>query len=436
MLSARIRGWLGLLVIVAFALRLAFCNATVGLGRSLGDQYREYIIAGTRLLEQGTLACPLILEADDRHAGRTLQATAPSALLPPAYVGLVASVYGLLGTETFAATLVLQVINAVATSLTVACVFLIACKLGGATAGWLAALIVIINPTLIGFTTYVWDTSLFTLGVTLSVYLSLRLSDSRVGRRGWLGFGFLLGGIALLNPALTIAYPLLVLWPITKSNGWRFRPMLRPVAMTLCGWGIAITPWTIRNYVHFGELMYIRNGFALELWLGVCPEADTHGAAVYKNQFPLLNADAQRRIVSVGEQAYIRQCGEQARAAIAADPWRLARLIAIRTADYWAGTAFSHARANGGGWPTSPARAAVLLFLLAESLLIVGYLVVRRKVGRDLLWLLAIVLAFSLVYCVTHVQVRFRAPTEPIMACFLAVLLTQAYRARRLQRGP
>lgn len=419
MYGTRTRVCLALLVTFAFALRLAFCSATTGLGRSLGAHFQEYILAGQRLLEHGTIVCPMILENSS---------TTPSALMPPLYVGLVAAVYRVLGTETFAAMLALQLINAAATSLTVALVFLIVSRIGGPTAGWVAAGIATINPTLIGFTTYVWDTSVFSLAVAFTVYLSLRLSERPPGRRGWLGFGLYLGGLALLNPALTITYPFLVLWPLTRSHGWRLKRMLGPVAMILCGWGIAITPWTVRNYVHFGELMYIRCGFAMEVWIGVCPEADAHGAAVYRKQFPLLNPDVQRTLASIGEQAYIRECGERARAAIAADPWRLVRLTGIRVVDYWAGTIYSHARPGGGGWPGSTARAAVLVFLSAEVLLIVVCLVILRRLDRDLAWLLAIVLTFSFVYCLTHVQVRYRVPTEPIMACLVAVLVTRVCR--------
>ena len=41
------------------------------------------------------------------------------------------------------------------------------------------------------------------------------------------------------------------------------------------------------------------------------------------------------------------------------------------------------------------------------------------------------VLSFSVVYCLTHVLVRFRAPTEPIMAIVVAVLLADVYVAWR-----
>jgi len=392
--------------------------------------YREYILAGQRLLERGTLVSPLITEQPT---------TAPSALLPPAYAGLVAAMYGVLGTETFAATLALQLINAVATSVTVLLVFLIARRLAGAPSAWAAALIATINPTLFGFTTYAWDTSLFCLGVAVAVWISQRLSDKYTGWDRWAGFGLYLGGLALLNPALTIAYPFLVLWPLTKSQGWRLGPMFGPVVLTICGWLIAITPWTIRNYIHFGELMYIRSGLMLEVWLGVCPEADTDPPAVYTRQFPLVSAEAQRRIASIGERAFIEECGERARAAIADNPWRFARLIAIRAVDYWAGTVFSHAPPNGSGWPTSSRRAAVALFLLLETLSVVISVLILTRTNRDLMWLFAIAVSFSFVYCVTHMEVRFRAPPEPIMAILAGVFLLRMssswFRRRAMSPG-
>ena len=37
--------------------------------------------------------------------------------------------------------------------------------------GWVAAVIVTINPTLAGYTDYIWDTSLFALGVAVTLGL-------------------------------------------------------------------------------------------------------------------------------------------------------------------------------------------------------------------------------------------------------------------------
>ena len=69
-----------------------------------------------------------------------------------------------------------------------------------------------------------------------------------------------------------------------------------------------------------------------------------------------------------------------------------------------------------------------------EVLLAATFILIRPNPGPDVRWLLAIILSFSIVYCLTHTQIRFRAPSEPIMAIVLAVLLTNtigAWRARR-----
>jgi hypothetical protein len=409
---------LAVLIIFAFGLRIGYCAARGTLGRTPERGYREYVVAGQRLLEYGTLVSPLIVADVDRR---------PSPLLPPAYAGLVAVVYALCGVETFAATLVLHLINAAATSLTVLLVFHVASSLGGSRSAWTAGIIATVNPTLIGYTDLIWDTSLFTLGAAVSVWISLRLSIGPTLWPRWFSLGLWLGALALLNPALTIAYPFLVLWPLWRTKPSRFRALLSPVAVTVAGWVIAIAPWTIRNYVQFDELMYVRGGFPIELWLGVCPEADAHGAAVYKAQFPLNNDEVQRHVASIGERAFIQECDESARAAIAADPRRFIRLILVRIVDYWTGSVFSHAAPDSGGAPTSVFRAGVMYFLIAEAIIVVLALLIHRGPGRDLPWLLAIVICFSVVYCFTHVQVRYRAPTEPVMAILVGVLAMRAF---------
>jgi hypothetical protein len=290
-------------------------------------------------------------------------------------------------------------------------------------AAWLAAAVAIVNPTLFGFTDYIWDTSVFALGVAVAVWMSVDLSARRASWLDWAAFGFYLGVLALINPALTVAYPLLVLWPLCKTHGWRLSPVFRGSALALIGWAVAIAPWTARNYIHFNELIYVRGGFGHELWLGVCPEAETHGGDVFSARFPLQNAEVQRKIATLGEKAYIEQCGEQARAAISADPWRYARLVAVRAVDFWAGTVFSHTRPGRGGWPRSPPRQVVLLFLAAESLAVAASVMLGRRLSVDIRWLMAIAISFSLVYCLTHVELRYRAPIEPVIAIIVGAFL-------------
>ena len=413
---------LGFLFAAAFACRIGYGAATIGLGKSRSPDHREYIMVATRLLDQGTLGSPLVA-ADS--------AVKPSNLMPPLYAAAVAATYAMFGVDSFTATLILQIINALATSLAVCFVFLSARAVAGGRAGWAAAAIALFNPALFGYTGHMWDTSLFTLAAAFSVWFSLRLSDQPVRWQVWGAFGLLLGTIALLNPALTICYPLLVLWPLHRSGRFCRRHVRTAAGSAVLGWLVVIAPWTVRNYVHFGELSYIRGGFALEIWLGVCPEADDPRASVYSVNFPLKNPDVLERVSAIGERAYIAECRRKGLAAIADDPGRFVRLTAVRFVDYWLGSTLSHRRPGQGGWPESKPRAAVALFLTAEAALLLIGVGVGRGTKLDYRWLLAIVIGFSFVYCLTHVEVRYRAPSEPVVAILVGATIAGLARSRR-----
>jgi len=400
-----------LLFVAALSLRLGYCWFKTGFSAS--PSYREYAMAGRRLLDQGAMLSSLVL--DD-------SAASPSALLPPVYVAWVAGVYALLGTESFAAECTLQLTNALASALAAIGAFFVARRLAGDRAGWIAAVVLSINPLCFGYGHLVWDTSLFILGAVVTLYFCARLCEGSCTRGRWLAFGLWLGALALLNPALTIAYPILVLWPLTKSCGWRPGPVVGRVLLTVLGWLLVVTPWNVRNYTQIGEVTYIRGGLMLEFWLGSCHEADTDGSAVYRSHYALDNTDVQRRVAEIGEVPYIEECGRKARAAITGDPWRFVRLVGMRAVDYWLGTAYSHNPAGGGGTPRSTPRVAVMVFLTLELLALLILLLIRRADGGEVRWLLAAAIAFCLIYCLTHVQIRYRAPSEPLIAVALGLL--------------
>jgi hypothetical protein len=95
----------------------------------------------------------------------------------------------------------------------------------------------------------------------------------------------------------------------------------------------------------------------------------------------------------------------------------------MRVVDYWTGASLTHAEHDGSVIPRSPGRRGVMIFLTMEVLvlLIAFFMPSRRSDG--LMWILTIVLLFSIVYCVTHVQVRYRTPSEPLIAALLGMLL-------------
>lgn len=407
---------------LALAVRAGYC-AWVNTGPyPFQNRYREYIISGRGILEHKMLLSPLSLSA-----GRV----EPSALMPPLYSVWVAGVYAAVGVESRASVYVLQLANALASALGCAFAFRIADSIAGRKAAWIASLIVTFNPALVGFTDYVWDTSFFTLGVALSVWFALRLRHGEYRSVKMAGFGIWLGFVALLNPALTLAYPLLVLFAIRVDHPFWSRRITKGIFVSVLGWILAVFPWTVRNHVQLGTVSYVRSGLWLEIWHGIAPEADKAGASVFQAQFPLNNPEEAKRAAELGEQEYIRQRGVFARKAIAENPLRFVKLVFMRTADFWLGSGMTHAGPHGRFWPATRTRQLVMLVFALESLLIMlGFFNGAWRLSETR-WLFGIVAVFSIVYCITQVQVRFRVPIEPLVAILVGMAV-----ARNLPGGP
>lgn len=406
-----------LLLGLSFLLRAGAIAGTIGWGHVKADEYHEYRLVGQRFLEQGTITCPLI----------TLETpTAPSALLPPIYGVLVAGVFGLLGTDTITSIVLLQLINVLASTASVGVIFLTAQRIAGLKAAWAAALVMLINPLLIGYNSYIWDTDLFALCVSLTVYFSYRLGNCGSRFPAWmLLFGFWLGGIAQLNPALTLAYPLLVLWPVYRRDERQARLLMRSLGASVIGFIIALTPWTVRNYEQLDRLIYVRDGLMLELWLGACPEADTQPQNVYYARYPLKNETLQRRVIEIGELAFIDESGLAAKQIISEDPTRFMKLVMLRFSDYWAGTFFTRASPDHHGLPSDPVRWFGMIFQQIEFLALIIFVMYYRRWDLDIMVLITTLFLYSLVYCITHVQVRYRVPMEPVLALLIVTLYSR-----------
>ena len=400
------------LLVVAFLLRIGFAFAMGELGHTPPGDYREYVTAATRLLEYGAISSPIVFE------GRIAE---PSYLLPPVYTVVVAAVYRAFGVETNVATLALQLLNAAASTLVVLLVFRIAYALGGRRAAWIAAVVAAFNPLLFGLTGWVWDMYLVTLGATFAIWWALRLGGRELRSWPMFAFGAYLGLLALLNPAFTSTYPLLVLWPCVRNRAsW---PRIAGVAgLALVGWALAIAPWTIRNYLHFGELVYVRGGLGMELWLGSSPEAETNPGGIHDAYYPLKSARAQQHVNEIGEAALIREYSRAGRAAVAGDPVRFLRLCALRVADFWLGTTRTHANPPRlSWWPAQPQRLALSIFLLVETLLTIAAALLFRN-RAAVVWLFLLAVAFSFVYCLTHFELRYRVPIEPVLAVTIGLI--------------
>jgi len=400
---------------LALGIRIAFVLIVVGLGKPVASGFREYTTTAHGIIEFGTQVSPFLPDKSSPE---------PSCIMPPAYGFLVAQIYSLGGPESKLSTAILQIINMISTTLALIFVVLVVREVTGPQSAWLAALLMAFNPLLYFYSGLIWETDLYTLLVTLSTWSAFRLSKGRGKPWLWLGYGLWLGLVALVNPALSIAYPLLTLWSVSGSADSaqaNWRPRFGRVTLTLLGFLIALTPWTIRNRVHFGEWMYVRCGFGLQLWLGACPEASAQPSRVLKNRFPLGAPEEKARLIREGETAYLQQCAADARSAIHADRGRYAGLVLIRTAEYWTGIQFTRFDSLREAIPKLGMRTVVVGFITLETFVLILALILRRRIPVELKWIIAIVLVTSLVYCLTYVETRYRAPYEPLMVMIVAM---------------
>lgn len=407
------------LILIAGAVRITQPVAMGRFGALFNEVYLEYVVAARRLATHGAFLSPWSVDDD---------ACCSSAIMPPAYTGLVAGTFVCFGIESESSTILLQLLNIVASTAIIPLIFVTTRRLSDSRAAWIAALITAVNPLLIGFSDYIWDTTLFAFFVTLAMYVSVRIAQTGPRPRSMFAFGLLLGGIALLNPALTIAYPVILLRSVFRARCIRRGAAASCVVAAVVGFGIAVAPWTARNYATLGRLMYIRNGLGLQLWLGVCPEVHD-GKAVWERHYPMRNTRLEESSEFASdsfEMAYVDQCLKKAVASIESDPARWIRLSLRRTCDFWFGTVMSNS--DGRAIPRGTFRRMVMMFIMCETLLIVLLTLVARRVPRNAGWLIVSCGLYSVVYCLTFTMLRFRAPMEPIVAVTLALCIRQLWR--------
>ena len=167
--------------------------------------------------------------------------------------------------------------------------------------------------------------------------------------------------------------------------------------------------------------------------MGMTPEAEHAGASAYEKHFPLKNPEVAQHVSTVGEREYLQERGRQVRWEIAENPFRYGKLMAMRAADFWLGTVLTHAGPHGKIIPATRHRQVVMMVMSLEILLALVAIASARFANTEGWWLISIVIAFSLIYLFTNVQVRFRVPIEPLFAILLALaFVAKPFRLRPL----
>jgi hypothetical protein len=433
---------LALIVMVAMGVRVAFA----------WDQSRKIApgVLGVVPFQQetGNIAYALAQGKGFSNVFRT--ETGPTAWLAPVYPLLVAATFKLFGVFTGRAFFACVGLNILFSAAACVPIFFAGKRIGGLGVGAGAAWLWAVFPSAVMMPfEWIWDTSLSALLAALILWATLELADSE----RWLDWGVygLLWGLALMtNPALGVLLPFFLGWATLRGRGesslrWKRVALAVGVAILCC------VPWTIRNYVAFHRFIPVRSNLPFELWLGNNDIFDEHARGGRKS---ITRTEEARRYSQLGETGYMAEKWGLATSFMRAHPGLELRLTGRKFVAFWIGT--ESPLKNFRETDSSLIRGILLSSFLTAIGGLFGVVVLwggrkkitqRRKDRRDSLegkengdksegnakitrqftWLLAVFpLIFPCLYYVTHADLRYRHPIDPIVSLLTVIAVAKA----------
>ena len=371
--------------------------------------------------ETGNIA--MSLATGKGFSSPTRRDTGPTAWLPPIYPVLIAAIFRVFGIFTlhaFYAAVALNILCSVATCVPI---YFAAKRIAGAGVATLAAWLWVFYPSAVVMPfQWIWETSLSALLAATILWATIALAGSR-RTRDWCAYGLLWGFSLLTNPALGAVFPFLLGWLVysqqrdPEARGRFAKPGLALGVAILC-----CVPWTIRNYAEFHRLIPLRSNFPFELWIGNNEVFDPHS--------PDINARVTRY-----EQA--RLYGQLGETAFMEEKWNIAtefirthkrlelRLTWWRFMSFWLGSfrpLQDFARAET--W----LQVVLVLSFLTGIGSAIGIVVLCLWRSPYALPVAVFILAFPLVYYITHASLRYRHPIDPIVLISTAIATVGAMR--------
>lgn len=335
----------------------------------------------------------------------------PTAWVAPVYPYLLAGVFKLFGICSDSSALVALVLNVLFSSLTCLTIFYIGKESFGHSVAVLGGWIWAFSYTGIHFSRVVWETTLYTLLLSLVFLATLYLQRSTHVKH-WIGFGILWGLVALTSPTALSMLPFVLgfLWYRIRERRAGCTVLLAAASLSLL---LSVSPWLTRNYLTFGKFIFIRSTLGLELYVG-----NAESATGYFSRWlhPATNRPELQKYLEMGEMSYMAEKRRQALLFIVNHPLTFARLTVMRLVLWWTDP-----------WPTEflswKEWAKFAYTLLLTSLAFLGLrIAISKRHAETLLFGTALVI-FPLPYYVMHVSNRYRHPIEPIMVVLAAFAL-------------
>jgi hypothetical protein len=359
----------------------------------------------TRGIELGTLAHSVLI-------GQGLSSpfggfTGPTALLAPGYPVLVALVFRIFGSFTFASAVAMMALQLFLSVVTVWVIMRVAERSFDVQTANLAGVFWAVSLPLIWMPTIFWETCLSTLILIGMIALALRC-ERRPSSPLWMLMGACCGLAGLINPALLLAMLAIFTWTAYKTRKtFTYSPALGLLVLLF-----VFAPWPIRNARVLHAFIPLRSTVGFELWVG-----NRAGATGFldESQFPLFNKHEYVDYVSKGEVAYMRDKSALAKTYVRAHLGEFLRLSMVRFLRFWTGTG------SKDGSVFFAIHAVLTTFLG-----LFGLWRLLREGRRSLAILFCLPLVFfPLPYYVTHAEFRYRLVVDPLLTILAGYAVTE-----------
>lgn len=356
-------------------------------------------------------------------ANPTDLATGSTAWEAPLYPFLLAGVFKLFGIYTHAAAWVILALNSLFSALTCLAVYRVGERMfGSQPARWAAWTWALFPYAIYWPVRVVWETSLSALLLSLAILLALRLEEKPC-RRDWLLLGLLWGGIALTNPTLLSFLPFSLAWLWWRWRG-RSAGVLANMLMSLALCALVVTPWLVRNYRVFGQFVFIRDNFGLEIHTANNPKSSGMWT---RSEHPGNDPEAMHTFAAMGELPYMKAEQHAAFEFISAHPGEFADFFAERIFYFWGGNPQMMLVRS---WNLAPARH--LAFLLSSLAAFAGLWLCVRDQVRGIFLLACALLVYPIPYYIAFPAPRYRHAIEPVMV-LLIIYALWLYRGREVR---
>lgn len=392
--------------------------------------------------EHGEIAANLL--AGRGFSVKFLGADGPTSQQAPLYPVVVAGAYAIGGVETPRSLLLLELCQSLLGGVLVLGVLRLAGEVAPGRRGLALAsgLIAALHPTLVYAATHVQVA--LPAAVLLVWSLAMGYRAGRTGRdRDALITGALLALLALTDPILALSGAGVLAAVLLGRGSWR--AALRPLGLLLLAAAVGVAPWTVRNAIVHGELMFVKSSFGYAFWQGNCALSQGTDKVVRASVEPILEQPGeglaglnQTLWKARHEAGYLDDIAlsrsDYAMLGALSEPER-SRVLLRR--------AIHDIRANPGRYVQLSLRRLRYFLLFDETnpktrnvvyrashlglslLAIAGLLVMPRDLRRRLGPTFLVMAVLTVFHALTIVSARFHIPIEPLLGLWAGGLMSR-----------